>query len=191
MDFQQNIYQKQAEIDNNIRIENEKLIKLDLEKSLLYSKIASSERDINELEYYVLQKLPQEFANFEFLFNKELEIHNKIINENKYSSQKKESLIKELKEMVKIYKEAAHVDIEKTKEGNLKLTFFKNCIKSKVFDSCDIIVEIKDGRFKIISLYPDIRDRISQFEEELQTGHNFTLFITKVANEFLNYIKNI
>ena len=48
----------------------------------MYSSISCKEREINEMEYLVLQRIPSEFANFEFLFKKELEIHNKMKMEN-------------------------------------------------------------------------------------------------------------
>lgn len=163
------------------------MAKLDVERSALYSTISSREKEISEMEFLVQQKLPSEFANFEFLFNKELEIHNKMKTENSFLFKQNENLSNELKEMINIYKGIAHIDLEKTKEGYLKITYFKNIKNSKLPEGAYIVVEIKDKGFKIISVFPQIK--LDQFEEELQNSHNFTLFLTKLANEFLKYIK--
>jgi hypothetical protein len=155
---------------------------------MLYSAISSKEREINEMEFLVLQRLPSEFANFEFLFNKELEIHNKMKMENNSNLNKNEKIAIELKELIKVYKEISLVDLEKTKEGYLKVSFFKSIKNSNLPDGAYIIVEIKEGSFQIISYYPQIK--ISDYEEELHQSHNFTLFLTKIALEFLKFHKN-
>jgi hypothetical protein len=139
------------------------------------------------MEYLVLQKLPSEFSNFDFLFKKELEIHNKMKMENSFLYSKNEALASELKDMIKTYKEVAHIELEKTKEGFLKIIFFKNVPNSKLHDGASLTVEIKEGSFKIISIFPQIK--ISHLVEELAAGNNFTLFLIKLANEFIKFIK--
>jgi len=171
-----------------LKSENELLLKLDIERNILYSSISSKEREINEMEYLVLQRIPSEFANFEFLFKKELEIHNKMKMENNFTFTKNDAITSELKELIKLYKEISLVDLEKTKEGYLKVSFFKNTKNLKLPDGAYIIVEIKEGNFQIISYFPQIK--ISSFEEELHISHNFTLFLTKIAIEFLKFLKN-
>lgn len=176
------------EIDNSIRMNNELALKFDIEKNIFYSSISAKEKQISEMEYLVLQKLPTEFSSFEFLFNKELEIHNKMKMENNNLYNANEALSNELQEMIKVYKSVAHIDLEKTKEGYLKITYFKDLKNTKFPDGAHLVVEIKEGGFKIISVFPQIK--ITHFEEELQNSHNFTLFLTKLANEFLKYINN-
>jgi hypothetical protein len=175
------------ELDSAIKSQSENLVKLDLERNLLISAINNKEKEISEMEYLVLHKLPTDFKNFDFLFKKELEIHNKMKMENIGQLSKNEDLASELKEMIKIYKETAHIELEKTKEGYLKITFFKGIPESKLSDGASVVVEIKEGSFKIISLFPNIK--ITLIEEELAVTHNFTLFLTKLANEFIKYIK--
>jgi hypothetical protein len=187
-DFEQTINNNRNEIENSIKSDNEVLLKLDIERNILYSSISAKEREINEMEFLVLQRLPSEFANFEFLFNKEVEIHNKMKMENNSNYNKSEKITAELKDLIKVYKEISLVDLDKTKEGYLKVSFFKNIKNSNISDGAYIIVEIKEGSFQIISYYPQIK--ISTFEEELQNSHNFTLFLTKIALEFLKFIKN-
>src|SRR5690349_9445914 len=124
-EFENQNTREKYEIENSTRMNNELSIKLDIERNILYTAISNKEREISELEFLVTQKLPSEFSNFEFLFKKELEIHNKSKTENNQLLSKNENLTKELREMIKIYKDTACIDLEKTKEGYLKLTFFK------------------------------------------------------------------
>jgi hypothetical protein len=58
--------------------------------------------------------------------------------------------------MIKTYKEVAHIELEKTKEGFLKIIFFRNVPNSKLHDGASLTVEIKEGSFKIISIFPQI-----------------------------------
>lgn len=153
---------------------------------MLNSAISSRSREVYELECHVIQKIPQEFQDYDFLFNKEIEIHNRSKSENYSIFLKNESLLKELKEMIEIYKGIANIDLQKTKEGYLKIIFFKNIKNTKLQDGAHLIVEIQEGNFKIISIFPQIK--ISHFEDELHNSHNFTYFITKLANEFLKFI---
>jgi hypothetical protein len=139
------------------------------------------------MEYLVLQKIPDEFKSLEFLLKKEVEIHNKMKMENQFTSVKNDSLAAEIEEMTKVYKFIAHIDLEKTKEGFLKIIFFKNIPNSKLQEGASVTVEIKEGTFKIISIFPQIK--FTAYEDELQNSHNFTLFLTKIANEFLKYIR--
>lgn len=137
------------------------------------------------MEYIVLQKNPAEFANYEFLFKKEMEIYDRMKSGNYSMFSKGEGVLQELKEMIEIYKKVAHIDFEKTKEGYLKIQFFKG-VKPD-YDGGYVVVEIKDGTFNIISVYPKIK--ITSYEEELKVTQNFTLFLTKIAHEFLKELK--
>ncbi len=158
--------------------------KLNLEKSILQAAISHKEKEISAMEYIVLQKNPADFANYEFLFKKEMEIYNKMKVENNFLFSKGEGIVEELKEMIRVYKEIAQIELEKTKEGFLKIIFFRG-LKAE-FEG-NLVVEIKEGSFKVISVYPRIK--ITSFEEELKVSQNFTLFLTKIANEFLKELK--
>lgn len=169
------------------KLQSENLHRFSVEKDLLNSVISSKEKEISEMEYLVLQKLPTEFSNFELIFKKELEIHNKMKMENSSIYSKNEALASELKDMINKYKQVADIELEKTKEGFLKINFFRGIPNSKLHDGASLTVEIKEGSFKIISVFPQIK--ISHYEEELSQGNNFTLFLTKIANDFIKFIK--
>ncbi len=158
--------------------------KLNLEKSILQAAISHKEKEISAMEYIVLQKNPADFANYEFLFKKEMEIYNKMKVDNNFLFSKGEGIVEELKEMIRVYKEIAQIELEKTKEGFLKIIFFRGLKPN--FEG-NLVVEIKEGSFKVISVYPRIK--ITSFEEELKVSQNFTLFLTKIANEFLKELK--
>ncbi len=177
--------QTSADLDLEISSKNDLLEKFNFEKNLYHAAICHKEKEISTMEYIVLQKNPADFANYEFLFKKEMEIYNKMKVENNYLFSKGDSVTEELKEMIKIYKEIAHIELEKTKEGFLKIIFFRD-IKPN-FEGGSLVVEIKEGTFKVISVFPRIK--ITSFEEELKVSQNFTLFLTKVANEFLKELK--
>ncbi len=159
--------------------------KLNLEKSILQAAISHKEKEISEMEYIVLQKNPADFANYEFLFRKEMEIYNKMKVENNFLFSKGDGIVEELKEMIRVYKEIAQIDLEKTKEGYLNIKFFRGLKPN--YEGANLVVEIKEGSFKVISVYPRIK--INIFEEELKVSQNFTLFLTKIANEFLKELK--
>lgn len=186
-EFDNTITNERNDIENSIKTTNDTATKLELEKNTLEALISLKEKSITEMEHLVLQKLPAEFSNFEYIFKKELEIHNKMKTENNFLYSKNDAITKELREMIKVYKEVANIDIEKTNEGYLRISFFKN-IKSETFpiEGGSLIVEIKENNFKIISIFPEIQ--ISIFEKELQHTRNFTLFLAKIANEFLKLI---
>ena len=183
--FESEINNEKMELDNTQRMNTEILEKLDLERTMLFSTIAMKEKEIEETENLVLKKLPQEFSNLEFLFNKEVEIYNKVKLEHNSVLTKNDQLQNELLELIKIYKETASINIEKTKEGFLKLIFLNLNTQGK---ESYIIVEIKEGNFRVKEIYPHFNT--SQIEEELYSNHNFTLFITKIANGFLSYYNN-
>jgi hypothetical protein len=73
-----NISITKSEVDLSSKLQSENLHRYNVEKDLLISATSSKEKEISEMEYLVLQKLPSEFSNFDFLFKKELEIHNKM-----------------------------------------------------------------------------------------------------------------
>jgi hypothetical protein len=173
-------------MENAIKANNEVYLKLELEKNMIKDSISSKDREISELEFLVLKKLPSEFSDFEYLLKKEIEIYNKAKMENNNIYQKNEKLAGELKEMINIYKKIAHLDLEKTKEGYLKIIFFKNIPNSKIPEGANIVIEILENNFNIISVHPKIK--ITPLDEELQNSHNFTKFLTKLANEFLKLI---
>jgi hypothetical protein len=174
------------ELDNAQRTNNELNEKLELEKNVLYDTISLKEKELEQTEYLVFHKLPSDFSNFEFLFDKEKEIHNKMKLEHNNLLVRNETLKKELINMIKTYKETASISLEKTKEGFLRLTFYNLDIKGK---ESYIVVEIKEGNFKVIEKYPNLN--IYQLEEELQVNCNFTVFMTKLANLFINYFNSI
>lgn len=161
---------------------------MDIEKSMLVSAIKSKEHEIGDMEYIVKHKLPQEHSHFQYLCKKEQEINSKMQTENNYLYNKNESLADEIKNMLKIYKEVSFLELEKTKEGFLKLILFKELGHQRFPKGAHVVVEIRQGKFQIISTYPQLN--VSQYEEELSKTHNFTLFVSKVAQEFLAFFKS-
>ena len=157
------------------------MMKIEFEKQLLNTIITEKEKHISEMEYLVFKKLPNEFSNFEFLLKKETEIHNKMKSENNQVGYKNEDIINEIKQMIKIYKDAADIDVSKTDDGCLMIVF-KNLLENK--KDAYIILEVKNG-YKVIDIYPKIN--ITHYEEELEKTRNCTLFLCKLANAFISY----
>lgn len=185
-EYESKMIESKNDLDNSIKNNNDTLNKLEVEKNLLLSLNAIKEKEIQEMEFLVLKTLPGELVNLEYLLNKEIEINNKLKTENNYLLSKNEDITQDLQTMINYYKEIANIDLEKTKEGYLKIIFFRN-INFKFPEGANLIVEIKNGLFKIISIFPHIK--ITAYEEELQVTQNFTLFLTKLANEFLKFMK--
>jgi hypothetical protein len=158
-------------------------MKSEVEKELLNAIIAEKEKQISEVEFLIFNKLPSEFSNFEFLLKKETEIHNKMKSENNTIGIDYQETISELKEMIKIYKDAANIDICRTDSGCLKI-IFKNLIPNN--KEAYIILELKN-QYKVIEIFPKMN--ISQLEEELEKSRNCTNFIVSVANEFIQLYK--
>jgi hypothetical protein len=176
-------------IQRTVRTSNDTLKKLDFEKNLLYSTIASKEREIDEIEFVLQHKLPNELENLEYLYQKELEIQEKQNLEHQYTFNNKDALLQQLKDMLKVYKETSHIDIEKTKENHLKIIFFRDCLKNNkdFLYECYVVVEIQEDKFYILKIFPEIKDLLA-LQNELNSTNNFTLFLTKIANEFLRII---
>jgi hypothetical protein len=87
--------------------------------------------------------------------------------------------INELKEMIKIYKDAANIDISRTDSGFLKIVF-KNIIPGN--KEAYLILELKN-QYKVIEVFPKINT--SHLEAELEKSRNCTNFIVSLANEFI------
>lgn len=181
--FEADISSERLDLESIYRHNNGTLEKLELERNLLNSTLSIKEREILNTEDLVLKKLPLEFSNFEFLYKKEVEIYNKMKLEHGNFLQKNDLILKEVKEMLKIYKEIANIDIKKTEEGFLKIFFYNLNNFSK---ECYLTIEIKGGNYKIINVYPAITN-INILEEELQITHNFSLFICKLVNTFITF----
>jgi hypothetical protein len=149
---------------------------------VLQSALETKERLVQELEDLVINKLPTEFKNFDFLYKKELEINNKIKQENSQKNKEKEDFTNCLKDLLKVYKEVSMIAISKTDKGYLKINF-NNIAKNgkEVY----IVLQVMND-YKIIELYPS-NINISSLEEELMKTKNFTLFLAKLANELIKY----
>jgi hypothetical protein len=171
---------------------NEEMLKLNLEQGLLSEAIRSNtfENDENKKSF---THYDEEIKKLEYIRNKELEINQSTKKDGTFYQKKHEELINDVKELIWIYKKVAGVDIEKTKDGYLKIAFFKSAIQKFAEDNeykysflkgtgAYLLLEVKDGMFKIIQICPEIR--YSNYEDNLKQTHNLTLFLMKIACDF-------
>jgi hypothetical protein len=169
------------DLNEKIQMTSEKYMKSEVERDLLNGIITEKEKQINEIEFLIFNKLPSEFSNFEFLLKKETEIHNKMKSENNTLGVDYQETLNELKEMIKIYKDAANIDICRTDSGYLKI-IFKHLIPEN--KDAYLILELKN-QYKVIEVFPKIN--ISHLEEHLEKSRNCTSFIVSLANEFIKF----
>ena len=169
------------EKDNILAQSKEKLSKAQYENNVILQNTSDiKEKAIQDLEDLVYNKLPTELKNFEVLYKKELELNTKFKNEN-LRKDNKEDFSKILKDMLRVYKQISMISISKTDKGYLKINFFNLTDDNR---EVYIILQVL-GDYKFIELCPNIN--IKHLEEELTQTKNFTLFLTKLANELIRY----
>jgi hypothetical protein len=127
----------------------------------------------------VLNKLPAEVKNFEFLYKKELEVNTQL--KQVMMIEKREDFTQVLMNMLRIYKQISMLSISKTDRGYLKVNF-----KNLSQDNRDVYVILQVlNEYKVIEICPNIN--IKHLEDELTTNKNFTIFLTKLASEILKH----
>jgi hypothetical protein len=146
---------------------------------ILTNRIESKTRKTKELEEVVLNKLPAEYKNFEYLFKKELELNYRIKQDSQ--NLKEEDYTANLKNQLRVYKEISMISISKTDKGYLKV-HFRNIDE----DNREVYIVLQVlNEYRVIEIYPTLN--IRHLEDELMTNKNFTVFLTKLANELIKY----
>ena len=172
---EQNFTNQKDQLQRDTQKSQKEITELLLEKETLESSINIKTKEISSMENLVLKKLPNEYSSFEFLYKKEVAIHQKIKIEKTNYKGEKDMLIQEINETIDLYKNVSGLKLEKTNEGLLRIDFFQGKKDSKFF----LVLEVVGNLFKVVEIFPQCETK--KYEVELNQDKNLTLFLAKIV----------
>jgi hypothetical protein len=151
---------------------------------MLVKAIEAKEKLVQEMEHQIFVKLPTEYKNFEFLYKKELEINNKIKQDLAQKGVVKKDFTNYIKNLLQVYKDISMLSISRTENAHLKINF-NGLAKQPTIPEVYVILQVL-VEYRLIEVCPNIN--LKHLAEELSINKNFTLFLTKLANELIKYL---